>query len=67
MTNDPSGPAPRPRWHRIGFALTLVWFVVVLAVTRGDRSHPLHEVIFTAPLAVWILAIVVDRVLARRK
>ena len=67
MADDPGIPVGRPKWHRVGYALTLAWFVLVLGVTGGDRSHPLHDVIFTAPLAAWIVAIIIDRILARRR
>ena len=67
MNAEPDRRPTRPRWHRIGYALTLIWFVAVLAITRGDHAHPLYDVIFTAPLVAWIAAIVIDRVIAHRR
>lgn len=66
--NEGGGPGrpARPRWHRIGYALTLAWIVAVMAVTGGDPAHPLYDLIFTVPLAAWIVAIIIDRVARRR-
>ena len=57
----------RKRWHKIGYALTLVWLVAVIAHSQGKRSHPLFECIFIVPLSAWMVAMVVDSILTQSR
>jgi len=65
-TMDPD-PRARPRWRPIGAWLTAAWFALVLVVSEGRITHPLFDYIFTVPLAAWIVAFLVARVVARRR
>ena len=53
-------------WSKIGFALTAVWMMVVLAVTGGRVTHPFFDYIFSVPLVCWIAALIVGRLIAAR-
>jgi len=52
------------RWQRLGYGLTIAWLVAAVLASGGDRGHPMFEHIFTAPLAAWVAALVIARVLA---
>ena len=54
-------------WNKIGFGLTAVWMVVVLAVTGGRVTHPFFDYIFSVPLVCWIVALIVGRLIAARR
>jgi hypothetical protein len=54
-------------WNKIGFALTAVWMVVVLAITSGRVTHPFFDYIFSVPLVSWTIALIVGRFLAARR
>ena len=64
MTPEGTGGIP---WNKIGFALTAVWMVVVLAITGGRVTHPFFDYIFSVPLVTWIVALIVGRLLAARR
>ena len=64
---DPLARPGRKRWHRIGYGLTIAWLVVVVAVSRGDRGHPMFEYIFTVPLVAWVVAVLIDGLVSRRR
>ena len=57
----------RKRWHKIGYALTLVWLGAFIVLSEGKRSHPLSGYIFIVPLSAWMAAMVVDSILTRRR
>lgn len=52
-------------WQRLGYGLTALWMIGVLAVTREDVHHPLFEFIFIVPLTGWILGLLVAAAIAR--
>ncbi len=61
----------RPSWLKrriiipIGYAATALWMGVILTITHEDANHPLFKLIFTVPLAGWILGIAAARLIAR--
>lgn len=63
----PQGISWRSRrlWHPIGYAATALWMGVILAITHEDANHPLFKLIFTVPLAGWILGIAAARLIGR--
>lgn len=63
----PEGISWRSRrlWHPIGYAATALWMGAILAITREDADHPLFKLIFTVPLAGWILGIAAARLIRR--
>lgn len=56
----------RPRWIWMGHALTALWIGAVIILTGGDPAHALFDFIFTVPLAGWVLALIVRRLVAGR-
>lgn len=51
------------KWRTTGWILTAIWVTVITTVTRGDPAHPAFNFFFTVPLAGWVIALVVARVL----
>ena len=62
----PEGRAPVP-WSKVGFGLTAVWMMVVLAITGARVTHPLFDYIFSVPLVCWIAGLIVGRLLEARR
>ena len=50
---------------KIGYGLTAAWMVGVLLYTGGDVSHPAFENLFIVPLAAWMVALTVARLIRR--
>lgn len=57
---------PRPRWIWIGHGLTAVWIGGVIVLTRGSPDHVLFDTIFTVPLAGWVLALIIRRLISKQ-
>ena len=64
MTPEGRGGMP---WNKVGFGLTAVWMIIVLAVTGGRVTHPFFDYIFSVPLVCWITALIVSRLIAARR
>lgn len=56
----------RQTWIRIGYALSAIWMVGVLIVSGGSPKHPAFDYIFIVPLAGWVVAILIARLIWRR-
>ncbi len=63
----PMDPEPfrRRPWHRPASWLTAAWMIGVVLVSGSDPQHKLFDYIFIVPLASWIVAIIIDRILSR--
>ena len=55
----------RSFWQPVGYGLTALWMIGIVAVTDEDIRHPLFSLIFVVPLAGWIIGIAAARVIAR--
>ena len=55
----------RAFWQPVGYGLTALWMIGILAITREDVHHPLFDLIFVVPLAGWIIGIAAARLIAR--
>ena len=55
----------RSFWQPVGYGLTALWMIGIIAVTREDVRHPLFSLIFVVPLAGWIIGIAAARAIAR--
>lgn len=51
------------KWRNIGWLLTAVWVTLIAMLTGGDPTHPAFDFFFTVPLAGWIGALIVARLL----
>ena len=49
-------------WTKIGYAVTAAWMLFVVVYTDSDPKHPLFSFVFIVPLAGWITAIAVIKV-----
>ncbi len=49
-------------WMTVGYVGSAAWMLVVLAVTNGDVGAPFFNTIFLAPLAGWVIGLVIARV-----
>ncbi len=72
MSTDNPDPHPhpgkdkrRPTWITVGYGLTAAWMLYVLSKTGGDMRHPFFDYLFIVPLAGWIAAAIMVRLLRR--
>ena len=56
----------RKFWIRAGWISTVLWVLLVLAISKGDSSHPIRDYIFLVPLAGWIIGLFVAHLIKRR-
>lgn len=54
-------------WRGVGYGLTAAWMIGILVVTGSDPAHPWFDYIFVVPLAGWIVAVGVVRLVVQRK
>ena len=50
---------------KVGYGLTAVWMLGVLAYTEGDTRHPVFDLIFIVPLGAWIVCLTAARLVRR--
>jgi hypothetical protein len=55
----------RTFWHPVGYALTAIWMMAILAITGNNVRDPLFDYFFSVPLAGWILGLIAARVVNR--
>jgi hypothetical protein len=66
-------PAPSPGdgdglpWSKIAYGLTAAWMIGIVGVTGGDVTHPLFDYIFLVPLAGWVMGLIVQKILEKRR
>ncbi|MCP5368486.1 MAG: hypothetical protein H6906_13340 [Hyphomicrobiales bacterium] len=53
-------------WQKLGYGLTAAWMLFVILYTDSDPGHPLFNAIFLVPIAGWVAAIALARVLGPR-
>ena len=56
----------RTTWVRAGWIATALWIIYVLEATKLDKAHPLFNYIFLVPLAGWMLALAIERLVRGR-
>ncbi|MFH1806430.1 MAG: hypothetical protein ABID63_16235 [Pseudomonadota bacterium] len=61
------GKLPNSHYFKImGYLLTACWVGYILAISGGDMEHPMFDYIFTVPLAVWIIGMIVAKIIQVR-
>ena len=52
----------RKTWNSAGGILTVAWIAYVVTKTGGDPAHPLSNLVFIVPIALWVAIIVITRI-----
>lgn len=48
-------------WNKFAFVFTVMWLAGAAALTKADLTHWAADYMFTGPLVVWILVVIIKR------
>lgn len=48
-------------WNKFALIFTVMWLAGAAALTKADLQHWAADYMFTGPLAVWILVVIIKR------